>query len=323
MKLTRTIAATTIALALALPAAAQVKIALDSPPDLEGSGTYVWAHTFAEHLNANGMAAEEFPRNSLGEEAERLDQISQGLLEVSMSDAKSAGTLDSTIFGAMMPYFFADSVELDKALSEGGMLERINAGTTPQGVRVMDLVFLGLPTGIFTTNKPIRTLEDMQSVRMRALDKVQIQTFETWGSKGTIVSWSEVPNALQTGVADGYVNPPFVPLMFGHTAFIKHFTNAKMAAAVRIAIVSEDWYQGLSDDERKIVDDGAAKAHAANRAFLTTRESVLNDLQAAGIEVIELSDEERAKFRAASQPLYDKVEMPEGALEAWSKSIGK
>ena len=52
---------------------------------------------------------------------------------------------------------------------------------------------------------------------MRALDELQIQTFEQWGAKGTIVSWSEVPNALQTGVAEGYLNPPFVPLVFGHT----------------------------------------------------------------------------------------------------------
>ena len=56
----------------------------------------------------------EFQRGALGEEAERLDQVSQGLLEVSMSDVKSAGTLDSLIFGVYLPYFFADAAEVDK-----------------------------------------------------------------------------------------------------------------------------------------------------------------------------------------------------------------
>lgn len=323
MKLTKILSASAVALVFALPAVAEVKIALDSPPDLEKSGTYVWAHTFGKHLNANGIKAEEYERNSLGEEAERLDQVSQGLLEVSMSDAKSAGTLDSTIFGSMMPYFFDDMAQLDKALDEGGMLAKINEGTTPKGVRVLDLVMTGTPTGIFTTEVPIRKFEDMQGVRMRALDEVQINTFEQWGSKGTIVSWSEVPNALQTGVAGGYINPAFVPLTYGHTAFIKYFTNAQMSPSVRVAIASEDWYQSLSDEERATVQAAVDAAHKANRELVSDDAAVLKQLGEAGIEVIELTAEERGKFRAASQPLYESTKMPEGALDAWNTAVGR
>ena len=311
------------ALCLAVPAAAEGKIALDSPPDLTQSGTYVWAHTFGNYLKEHGMDAVEYERNSLGEEAERLDQVSTGLLEVSMSDMKSAGQLDGTIFGTSMPFFFKDGEELDKALDEGGMLEMINEGTTPHGVRVLDIVYLGLPAGIFTTEKPIRSFDDFSGVRMRALDELQIQIFGMWGAKGTIVSWSEVPNALQTGVAEGYINPPFVPLVYGHTSFIKYFTDTKSSNSVRIAIASEDWYQGLSDEERATVDDAVKAAHDANRGFLLDRKQVFADLEAAGIEVIELPDEEIAKFREASAPLYEQVEMPEGAFEAWKAAVGR
>ena len=323
MKLTTILMASAMAVSFALPAAAEVKIALDSPPDLEKSGTYVWAHTFGEYLNANGIEAREYERNSLGEEAERLDQVSQGLLEVSMSDGKSAGQLDGTIFGAMMPYFFDDMQQLDRALAEGGMLERINAGTTPKGVRVLDVVYTGTPSGIFTTEVPIRTFEDIKGIRMRALDEGQITTFEHWGSKGTIVSWSEVPNALQTGVAGGYINPAFVPLTYGHTAFIKYFTNAKLSASVRVAIASEDWFQGLSDKEKQIVQDAVAAAHDANRQLVADDSAVLAELEAAGIEVIELTPEEREKFREASKPIYEAQDMPEGALEAWNTAVGR
>ena len=58
-----------LALAGVCPAA-EVKIALDSPPDLEKSGTYVWAKSFGDHLKANGMAVKEFPRDALGAEEE-------------------------------------------------------------------------------------------------------------------------------------------------------------------------------------------------------------------------------------------------------------
>lgn len=323
MRMTTILTASAITVALTLPATAEVKIALDSPPDLEKSGTYMWAHTFGEYLNANGIEATEFERNSLGEEAERLDQVSQGLLEVSMSDAKSAGALDTTINGSMMPYFFDDMAQLDMALDAGGMLAQINAGTTPKGVRVLDIVYTGTPTGIFTTEVPIRTFEDMSGVRMRALDEVQINTFEQWGAKGTIVSWSEVPNALQTGVAGGYINPAFVPLTYGHTSFINYFTNARMSPSVRVAIASEDWYQGLTDEERATVQAAVAAAHAANRKLVSDDTEVLKQLGEAGIEVIELTPEERQKFRDASQPLYESTEMPDGALAAWNAAVGR
>lgn len=313
--------AATLAFAGIAAQAGSIKIALDSPPNMEQSGTYVWAHTFAEHLKANGLEAEEFERGALGGEAERLDQVAQGLLEVSMSDVKSAGTLDGTIFGLFMPYFFADAAEVDKALTTGGMLERINAGTTPQGVRVLDVVFLGGPAGIFTTNTAVNRVADMADIRMRALDEAQIKIFEAWGSQGTIVSWAEVPNALQTGVADGYINPPFVPLMFGHTGFIKHFTDAAVTQSSRIAIVSEDWYQGLSAQDRAIVDAAAAAAHAANRQWTAAQDGVLAKLAEAGVEVISLTPEARDEFRDRSLAVYSNLPMPDGALDAWKTAI--
>ena len=318
-----TIAISAMAISLAAPAvAAPVKIALDSPADLNQSGTYVWAHAFGEYLKANGVEAEEFERGALGGEAERLDQVSQGLLEVSMSDVKSAAQLDGTMFGLFMPYFFESAAEMDKALNEGGMLAKVNETTTAKGVRVMAIVHLGRAAGIFTTKKGVSSVADMADVRMRALDEAQIAIFEAWGSQGTIVSWAEVPNALQTGVADGYINPPFVPLLFGHTGFIKHFTDAQITQATRLAIVSEDWYQGLSADQRKIVDDAAAAATEANRKWLETRLGTLDQLEAAGIEVIRLSDEARAEFRQRSEAVYQTFPLPAGALDAWKAAIG-
>lgn len=315
-------AAAALTVLAAAPALAEVKVALDSPPSMEQSGTYVWAHTFVEYLNANGMEAVEFERGALGDEAEKLDQVSQGLLEVSMSDVKSAGTLDGTIFGLFLPYFFKDAAQIDKALHEGGMLERINAGTTPKGVRVASIAYLGGPAGIFTTNKAVNSIADMADLRMRSLDEAQIAIFKAWGSQGTIVSWSEVPNALQTGVADGYLNPPFVPLLFGHTGFIKHFTDAAIVPSSRAAIISEDWYQGLPDGDRRTVDDAIAAADTANREWLKGRSAVLDKLEEAGVAVVRMDDAARAEFREASKPVWAALPLPEGALDAWKTAIG-
>jgi len=317
-----TAAGLSMALAVATPVAAQsVKIALDSAKDLENSGSYVWAHTFAEYLNANGMTAEEFERGALGGEAEKLDQVQQGLLEVSLSDTKGVGKLDGHLIPLTLPYLFPDWAAADRGL-DGGMMDKINAGTTAQGVRVIAVAALGSSAGIFNTKHPVNSAADMADLRMRALDDNQIAVYKLWGSNGTIVAWDEVPNALQTGIADGYLNPPMVPLMFGHTGFIKYFTDAKVGLGSRTVIVSEDWYQGLSDDQKKIVMDAAAAATKANRDWLATRGTELDKLREAGIEVTTLSDEAWAEFKALSAPLHNMVPLPDGALAAWQAAIG-
>lgn len=311
------------ALVLSSPAAAQIKVALDSPADLQGSGSYVWAHAFVEHLNANGLKAEEYQRGALGGDDELFDQVSQGLLEVSMSPLNITGSLDNMIYGLRLPYFFDNMEQVDRALYEGGMLEKINEGTTPKGVRVLAVNTVGQGSGIFNSKKSIKSVADMAGLRMRALDESQIELFEAWGASGTIVNWAEVPNALQTGVADGYLNPPVVPLLFGHTDFLKFFTYAEVSPSLRVTIVSEDWYQGLSEEERKKIDDAAEAANKANREWLKAQASVYEKLKEAGVEVTSLSPEARDEFRKASAPAYESGLISAEQIEAWRKAKGE
>jgi len=325
MKLSNIFTGGLFAAALALAggtASAQVKIALDSPPDLDGSGSYVWAHAFASYLNDHGMEAEEFQRGALGGDDELFDQVSQGLLEVSMSPLNIVGSIDKLIYGLRLPYFFSGMEEVDRAMVEGGMLAKINEATTPEGVRVVSVNTVGQASGIFNTKKPVNSVADMAGLRMRALDESQIELYEAWGAAGTIVSWAEVPNALQTGVADGYLNPAFVPLLFGHTDFIKHFTNAAISPSLRITILSEDWYQGLSDEDRATVDAAIAAATQANRDWLKTQDAVMGKLEAAGVAVVQLDEAARAEFRAASAPAYESGLLTPEQIAAWEAAKG-
>lgn len=322
MKYTKLIPAVAALALMAGAAHAEVKVAQDCPPDPKTCGTYVWASTFAKHLNDNGMEAVEFARGALGDEAERLDQVSSGLLEVSMSDARSAGSLNPFIYGMNLPFLFGTHAELDAAVEKGNLLETINEGTAPNGVRVLALVANGSPAGIFNTKMPVEKIEDMADLRMRALDETQIRMYEAWGSTGTIVAWPEVPSALQTGVADGYLNAPVVPLMFGHDDFLKHFTDVKFSAPVRVALASEDWYQGLSDAERATVTEAVTLATAANRTWVLGQDEILSQLEAAGINVVTLTDEERGRFAEASRVLYDGGLASPETVATWLEAAG-
>jgi TRAP-type C4-dicarboxylate transport system substrate-binding protein len=288
--------------------AGEIKLALDSPPDLEKSGTYVWARAFADHLTANKMVVKEYPVNALGNEAERLDQASQGLLEVSMSDLSRAGQLEPAIMGFMLPFLWDDMEHLDRALVTSGLLKGFNEKMSKKGVRVLSLVALGNAVGITNTKKTIRSVDDMKGMRMRAMDKFQTKFYDQWGCNSVVVPWSEIYNALQTGVADGYLNPPWVPIMFKHTELLKYFTHAAISPSLRTALVSEEWYSTLSKKDKEVVDAAVLAANAANRKWVAdSEEKALAALKAGGVEVSRLAPADRAKFTEVSRKAYPEI----------------
>ena len=288
--------------------AAEIKIALDSPPDLENSGTYVWAKTFGDQLRANGLAVKEFPRDALGAEEEKLDQVTQGLLEVSMSDLAKAAQLEPSIFGFHLPYMFDSIQHMDRVVEKTDLFKKVNDGTTKKGVRVLALVSTGSFSGLANTKRAVNTPEDLKGLRIRAMDKNQVQYIEAWGASTVIVPWAEIYNALQTGIADGYLNAAVVPVMFKHTEVLKHFSDIQYAAALRIAMCSEEWYKKLSASDRKIVDEAVAKAIAANRAWQAQIEKRgLEQLEKAGVTVTRNTPEQRAQFAKLARTVYEKV----------------
>lgn len=316
------------ALAIALAAmvasastvSAEVKIALDGKPDLKLSGSYNWSYAFAEVLKAGGMEVREMPRGSVGNETEKFDQVSTGLLEVSLSDVRAVAQVDPFIYGVRLPYIFDDAAHMDRALEAGKIFERVNKAIAGQDVMLLALVPIGPSSGIITTDSVVRKPADMASLRMRALDDAQIAMYQAWGSTGTIVPWGEVPAGLQTGVIDGYLNSPFVPVMFGQTDFVRNFSDAGVIIPMRAVIASKLWYDGLSDADRATVEKAIDSADAANRAWLADASvSALAQLEAKGVTVQRLSTEERGSFRELSKAVYNSGLMPEDSVRAWTE----
>ena len=292
-------------LAMSTSASAEVKIALDSAPELDTSGSYNWAYAFGQALTEAGMDGRELPRGSVGDEAEKFDQVSTGLLEISLSDVRAVAQVDPFIYGIRLPYIFTDIAHMDRTLAAGDFYARINESLAEQNAILLALAPLWPASGVITTTQAVRSPSDMADLRMRALDDAQIAMYEAWGSSGTIVPWGEVPAGLQTGVIDGYLNSPFIPVMFGQTDFVRNFATADVIWPLRAVLASKDWYDGLSDEERATVDAAVVTADAAARAWLEeASENGLTALEENGVTVQRLTDEERAVFREASLAVY-------------------
>ena len=301
--------ATALSLLATTAQAAEVKVALNGADDPSSNAEAAFAHGFADALNGTGFDVAIFPSDTLGSEKERYDQVSQGLIEVNLAALSSAFGQSELAKGIQLPFFFQSRDELDRVIAETDMLERVNAPLLLNGVEIVGLNYIGMDIGIHNSKKPISKMSDLSDLRFRALNSEQLALQEALGTTGTIISWSEVANALQTGVADGYFNPPNSAIRTGHTEFLKHFTPVDLTPSTRVVMISSDWYDALSEEEKATVDEALAAGVQANRDWVNAwANEVRTKHEAAGVTITELEPGEREK-------------MSEVARETWTTSL--
>jgi TRAP-type C4-dicarboxylate transport system substrate-binding protein len=289
-------------------ARADIRIGFSSTADAENSGVYVWVRAFADELEKAGMRTTLYPSSTLGNEVVRTEQVLLGLLEVNVTGTQEVEIYSEMITALDLPFLFRSDEETAALIHHTGYLAEINAKTLPAGMRVVDLSSLGGMTGLFTAREPIRTVADVQKFRMRALTTEQLDWVEAWGGAGTQVAWEEVPQALQTGIADGYLNPPIIAYLFGHGGQLDYFTDLRLSPSVRVVVFSEKWYQDLTEAQRGIVDNAAVKAGEVNREWL--RHAIAHEFQllaGIGIEVVHLNSRQRDEFRQRILHTYDEM----------------
>ncbi|GHG97207.1 TRAP transporter substrate-binding protein [Pseudodonghicola xiamenensis] len=317
MKLPFTATALAALLLASVASAQSINVALDSNPDREQSGTYRYVDNLFTKLADAGWETETFPRDTIGGEDERLDQIRAGILDLSMSNYAVATQFVEEMRALQLPYTFENPQHEFKFFTDSDYLDQVNEKLEAEGMRILAIVPTGGFLGIFNNKKEVRTVSDMEGLRMRALDPNQLEMFAMMGASGVVIPFSEVPNAIQTGIADGYVNASLVPLVFGQADLFSNFTDAKVIMSARLALASSAWWDGLSEDEQATFKAASREALAEVFDWVDASEVTHKQhLEEAGIAVYEPTKEELATFREATLPMADVLtEVPSSRIE--------
>ena len=276
------------------------------------SGTSEWEKAFADYMNAHGFDIKLYPFQSLGNFDEASDMMRQGLLQYCTCGPIPFFKTSPVVFADLIPYLFDDLEHYKRFLrSKDGFIDKVNETSTKAGVRLLDWVLTSGPMGLFTVKKPVRTLEDAEGLRLRFVAPPQKVIYEAIGAKGVGIPWSDVYTALQTGMIDGYVHGPFTALQFRHTEVFKYFTRLDLNWVSMGISMSESYYQSLSDEQKKIMNEAIAAAREANGKWMDTYvPQNLAKLKEAGIEIIDLSPEEKERFRSKIDAVRSKMAPP-------------
>src|SRR5512145_2459946 len=252
----------TMVLALAVPAMAEpilIKfshvVADDTPKGLAAKKF----KQLAEERTKGAVKIEVYPNSQLYKDKEEMEALQLGAVQIlapSLAKFAPLGVKEFELFD--LPYIFDSYEDLHK-VTEGPVGKKLMAKLEPKGIR--GLAYWDNGFKVMSANKEIRKPEQMKGLKVRIQSsKILDAQMRALGGIPQVMAFSEVYQALQTGVVDGTENPPsnlYTQKMHEVQKYVATTDHGYLGYAV---IVNKKFWDGLPADIRTTLEGAMAEA---------------------------------------------------------------
>ncbi len=174
------------------------------------------------------------------------------------------------------------------------------------GIRLLDMGAIGM-RHITNDVRPIEKLDDIKGLKIRVQNNnMHMAMFDALGASPTPIAFSELFTALQQHTVDGQENPVTNIFEQNYVEVQRYMTLTNHLYTAGGFACSEEWFQSLPEDVRKIVLDAAAKSQEqSGKDLISCEEAMLDYLGKAGFQISRLPDEDMAKFKESAMSMWD------------------
>ncbi|TCP44319.1 DctP family TRAP transporter solute-binding subunit [Rhodovulum marinum] len=272
------------------------------------SGTMAAVFKSLVESNSNGeIEVQLFPNGQLGKDNEVIEQVRTGLVESTISSAGGIAQHYNLVGVFDIPFAFPNIGVASRVISKDSSFGQkfIADLESKTDLKVLGMIDSGGFFAFTNSKKPIESVADMEGLRIRTMTLPTHEAIvSSLGGQPTPLPWAEVYTALQTGVADGQMNPVPIIAFAKFDEVQKYLSITNHVITPYIWSMNADFYNGLSDEHRTLVNWAAEVATESGRAMSRVIEASDRGLPAlaAKMEVNVVPPAEQAKFAEAAQP---------------------
>lgn len=248
------------------------------------------------------ITVELFPAKALGDEGDLVQQVQEGTTHmaiVSGAMAKVCKTADVL----NIPYTFASPTVAWDVLDGPFGKELAEDCLKKSGLRTLAYGETGFRN--FTNNvREIKTPADMKGLKFRVQPiPLYVEMVKGLGGEPTPIAWSELPNALSTGVVDGQENPVGVIYTNNLHKLQKYMVLDGHVYGADFIVINDEFFQSLPANQQAIIHKAARIAGTMGRAIqeFNTAEGVTK-VAAEGMKVYSPTADELGQFKTLAQP---------------------
>ena len=259
---------------------------------------------FAELVNTNTngeITLDVFHGGVLGSQPDALEQVRIGAIEVGNFSLGPIGPMVKEANLVSLPFIFKSVPHMFRVM-EGEAGQAVTAAMGEAGI--LPLAWFDAGARSFYSQKAIETPEDVAGLKIRVMNNdLYTSMISAMGGNPSPMAFSEVQQALKTGVVDGAENnfPSFKNV--GHFEVTTHYSLSEHLIIPECICVNTTKFNALSPELQEAVRSAAQDAALLQRdLWATGSEQARKDVEAAGITVTEIAD--KAPFQAAMDSVY-------------------
>ena len=277
----------------------------------------------AEEKTGGRVKVEVYHNSVLYKDKEEMEALQLGAVQMLAPTPGKFGPLGVKEFEALDLPFLFDNIEQEQRVTQGAIGQALFAKLEPKGIR--GLAFWDTGFKQMTSNKALRKPEDFRGQKLRIQSSKVIEAqMRAVGAIPQVMVFSELYQAMQTGVVDGQENPTNVISSSKLYEVQKFLTMSDHGYHGYSVITNAKFWAGLPPDIRTQLE----AAMKDTTAFWTTTVKKENDdglaaIRAAGkTEIITLSPDEKRAWKKAFLPVHDEMAERVGG-KAFVQSIYK
>lgn len=309
--------AAALALTVAMPAWAEpvvIKFSHVVAPDTpKGKGAEKFKE-LAEKYTEGAVKVEVYPNSQLYKDKEELEALQLGAVQMLAPSLAKFGPLGVQQFEVFDLPFLMNGYEDLRKITDGEIGKSLLAKLEDKGIT--GLAYWDNGFKVMSANSPLQTPDDFLGLKMRIQSsKILEAQMQALGAVPQVMAFSEVYQALQTGVVDGTENPPSNMYTQKMHEVQKHATISNHGYLGYAVIVNKAFWDGLDPAIREKLSQAMSESTVyANSIAKQENEAALAAMKASGkTEFRELTEEERAEWVEALKPVYDEMSGRVGA----------
>jgi C4-dicarboxylate-binding protein DctP len=263
----------------------------------------------AEKATNGRVKVEVYPNSQLYKDKEELEALQLGAVQMLAPSLAKFGPLGVKEFEAFdLPYIFPSKTALYN-VTEGEIGKGLMKKLEPKGIT--GLAFWDNGFKVMSANRPLHSVADFKGLKMRIQSsKVLDAQMRALGANPQVLAFSEVYQALQTGVVDGTENPPSNMYTQKMHEVQKHVTVSNHGYLGYAVIVNKKFWDGLPPDIRTALDKAMKEATTFEKAIAQRdNDLALEAIKKTGkTEIYTPSVKEQAEWRKALLPVQKDME---------------
>ena len=308
MKLKTVLAAALLALGLSVSAQTVIKfshvVAADTP---KGKASEFFAKKAAE-LTKGKVKVEVYANSALYKDKEEMEALQIGSVQMLAPSLAKFGPLGVKEFEAFdFPFIFDDTADLHK-ITQGPVGAGLMAKLEPKGIKGLAYWDNGFKS--MSANTPLKMPADYKGKKFRIQSsKVLEEQIRTIGGIAQVMAFSEVYQALQTGVVDGTENPISNFYTQKMHEVQKHLTLTNHGYLGYAVIVNKKFWDALPADVRGQLETAMKESTVyANKIAQEENDKSLEGVKASGkTTVYTPTKDERLALKKAMAPVHAKM----------------